>query len=83
MKYDYDLKTISREKTPMSIYDFQFKITHFQVKTVISHSLLIISIKTCSLANLMSDSPILIPQSFFPHTICTLMVVDVNTSYGS
>ena len=31
----------------------------------------------------MSDSPILILQSFFPYTICTLMVVDVNTSYGT
>ena len=33
--------------------------------------------------NFMFDLPILIPQSFFPHTICTLLVVDVNTSYGT
>ena len=32
------------------------------------------------LSNLMSNSPILIPQSFFPHTICTFMVADLNTS---
>ena len=47
--------------------------------------------KTCSvpifnfavLWNFMSDSPILLPWSFYPHTICTLMVVNVNTSYGT
>ena len=29
----------------------------------------------------MSDSPVLIPQSFFPHTISTIMVADDNTRY--
>ena len=29
----------------------------------------------------MSDSPVLIPQSFFPHTISTIMVVDDNTRH--
>ena len=46
-----------------------------------------ISVKTCSfaifnfviLSTLMSDSPVLIPQSFFPHTISTIMVADDNT----
>ena len=35
------------------------------------------------LATVMSDSPTLIPQSFFLLTVCTLMIADVNTSYGS
>ena len=75
----------------MSIYDFQCQIPHFQVQTIISHCLITISIKTCSFAifnsvillNLMSDSPVLIPQSFFPRTISTIMVDDDNTSYGT
>ena len=72
MKFDHVLQIISREKTPMSIYDFQFLIPHFQVKTIISHCLIIILIKTCSVAifnsavlwNFKSDSPILIPWSY-------------------
>ena len=31
--------------------------------------------------NLKSDLPILIPEFFFPHTVCTPMIVHVNT-YG-
>ena len=88
MKFDYILKTISQEKTPMSIHNFQFKIPHFQTKTIISCCLITISIKTCTFAifnsavtsNLMSVSPIVMTQSFILQTVGTLMVVDVNTS---
>ena len=73
----------------MTVYDFQFSVPHFQVQTIISRCLITISIKTWSFAifisvillNLMSDSPVLIPQSFFPHLISTIMIVDDNTSY--
>ena len=73
----------------MTVYDFQFSVPHFQVQTIISRCLITISIKTWSFAifisvillNLMSDSPVPIPQSFFPHLISTIMIVDDNTSY--
>ena len=85
MKFDYVLKTISKEKTS----NHPILIRHFQVKIIISLCLITISVKICSvfnssvLSNFISDLPILIPQYFFPHTICTLMVVDVITSYGT
>ena len=34
-------------------------------------------------SNLVSDLPVLISQSFFPHTTSTIMAVDANTSYGT
>ena len=75
----------------MIIYDFQFSLPRFHVQRIIFHCLITISIENCSFAivnpaillSLMSDSSGLIPQSFFPHTISTIMVVDDNTNYGT
>ena len=63
----------------------------FESSPSISQCLITISIKTCSftifnsviLLNLMSDSPVLIPQSLFPHIISTIIEVEDNTSYGT
>ena len=70
----------------LSIYDFQFYFCIFK-SYHLSLFNYIISIRTCSftvsnstiLSSLRSDLPILILQ--YSHTICTFMVVDVNTSY--
>ena len=75
----------------MIIYDFQFSLPHFHVQRIISHCLITISIENCSFAtvnsaillSLMSDSSGLIPQSFFPRTISTIVVVDDNINYGT
>ena len=76
----------------LTIINLQFTILNSTFSSPNHHFslfLITISTKTCSftifnsiiLLNLISDSPVLIPQSFFPHTISSITIVDVNASY--
>ena len=89
MAKDFDVFNVSGIKYKVTYKQRVSKISNFKFR--IFKSKLSLPIKACSfailnsaiLSNLMSNSPMLVPQSFFPHTICTLMVVHVDTSYGT